>query len=151
MNPYLTVFLLAMTPVGELRASLPLALLFYKMPVEVAFLISYIGNIIPPILIIFLLEPIYKFLSERFTFARHFFEWLFRRTRSKSSIIERYEMIGLIIFIAIPLPLTGAWTGSIAAFLLGMKPKRSIISVLAGVFIAGIIVTLSTLGVLSLF
>jgi len=60
-------------------------------------------------------------------------------------------MIGLIIFIAIPLPLTGAWTGSIAAFLLGMKPKRSIISVLAGVFIAGIIVTLSTLGVLSLF
>ena len=151
MNPYLTVFLLAMTPVGELRASLPLALLIYKMPVEVAFLISYIGNIIPPILIIFLLDPISKFLSERFAFARNFFEWLFRRTRSRSSIIERYEVIGLIIFIAIPFPLTGAWTGSIAAFLLGIKPKRSIISVLIGVFIAGIIVTLSTLGVLSLF
>jgi len=151
MNPYLTTFFLSMTPVGELRASLPLALLGYNMPVGIAFLISYIGNIIPPILIILLLGKISKLLSERFTFARRFFDWVFRHTRSKSKLIERYGTLGLIIFIAIPLPLTGAWTGSIASFLLGMNPIKSILSVLVGVFIAGVIVTLSTLGLLSLF
>lgn len=151
MNPYLITFFLAMTPVGELRASLPLAISVYKMPVEVAFLLSYLGNIIPPILIILFLEPVSKFLSERSIFFKRFFDWIFRRTRAKSEIIERYEVLGLIIFVAIPLPLTGAWTGSIASFLLGMRPIRAIISVLLGVFIAGIIVTLSTLGVLSLF
>lgn len=151
MNPYLITFFLAMTPVGELRASLPLAISVYKMPVEVAFLLSYLGNIIPPIFIILFLEPVSKFLSERSIFFKRFFDWIFRRTRAKSEIIERYEVLGLIIFVAIPLPLTGAWTGSIASFLLGMRPIRAIISVLLGVFIAGIIVTLSTLGVLSLF
>ncbi len=151
MSPYLIIFFLAMTPVGELRVSLPLAISVYKMPVEVAFLLSYLGNIIPPILIILFLEPISKFLSKRSLFFKRFFDWIFRRTRAKSEIIERYEVLGLIIFVAIPLPLTGAWTGSIASFLLGIRPIRAIISVLLGVFIAGIIVTLSTLGVLSLF
>ncbi|MBC7319384.1 small multi-drug export protein [bacterium] len=151
MNPYLATFLLAMTPVGELRASLPLAILGYKIPVEIAFLISYLGNIIPPILIILFLDPISQFLSKKSIFFKNFFDWIFRRTRTKSKIIERYEMLGLVIFIAIPLPLTGAWTGSIASFLLGMKPVRAILSVLIGVLIAGVIVTLSTLGIVSLF
>lgn len=151
MNPYLTTFLLAMTPVGELRASLPLAILGYKMPLQMAFILSYLGNIIPPILIILFLEPISQFLSKKSTFFKRFFDWIFKRTRAKSKIIERYEMLGLIIFIAIPFPLTGAWTGSIASFLLGISPFKAIISVLIGVLIAGIIVTLSTLGILSLF
>ncbi|MGC8970697.1 MAG: COG2426 family protein [bacterium] len=151
MSPYLTTFFLAMTPVGELRASLPLALLVYKMPIGVAFLVSYIGNIIPPILIILLLGKISELISKKFTFAKHFFDWVFKYTRSKSNLIERYGTLGLIVFIAIPLPLTGAWTGSIASFLLGMNPIKSILSVLVGVFIAGVIVTLSTLGMLSLF
>lgn len=151
MNPYLTTFLLAMTPVGELRASLPLAILGYKMPLQMAFILSYLGNIIPPILIILFLEPISQFLIKKSIFFKRFFDWIFRRTRVKSKIIERYEMLGLIIFIAIPFPLTGAWTGSIASFLLGISPFKAIISVLIGVLIAGIIVTLSTLGILSLF
>jgi len=151
MNQYLTVFLLSMTPVGELRASLPVALLVYKMPLEVAFLLSYIGNIIPPLLVIFLLGPVSEFLRKRYKIFDRFFNWLFSYTRGRSEMIERYKMIGLIIFIGIPLPFTGAWTGSIASFLLGMNRFRSILSILMGVFIAGVIVTLSCLGIISIF
>lgn len=151
MDKYFTVFLLAMTPVGELRLSLPLALLGYKMPLGIAFLLSYIGNIIPPILIILLIGPISEFLRKRYRPFDRFFDWLFKYTRSRSSLVERYKMLGLIIFIGIPIPFTGAWTGAIASFLIGISPVKAIISVLIGVLVAGIIVTLSCLGIISLF
>lgn len=151
MNQYLTVFLLSMTPVGELRVSLPVALLVYKMPLEVAFLLSYIGNIIPPLLVVFLLGPVSEFLRRRYKIFDRFFNWLFSYTRGKSEMIERYKMVGLIIFVGIPLPFTGAWTGSIASFLLGISPFKAILSILIGVFIAGVIVTLSCLGIISIF
>ncbi|HJX03395.1 MAG TPA: small multi-drug export protein, partial [Dehalococcoidia bacterium] len=79
--------------------------------------------------------------------GERFVQWIFRRTRKRSSIIERYEKIGLALFVAIPLPFTGAWTGAIAAFLLGLKFRYSMISITCGVLIAGAIVTaLSLLG-----
>lgn len=151
MTQYVTIFLLSMTPVGELRVSLPLALSVYKMPLEVAFSLSYIGNIIPPILIVFLLGPLSSFLSKKCKLCDKFFSWIFSYARAKSSLIEKYKMIGLIVFIAIPLPFTGAWTGAIASFLLGIKPIRAVISILCGVFIAGIVVSLGSLGIISLF
>jgi uncharacterized membrane protein len=74
-------------------------------------------------------------------------EWVFARTRKRSSLIQRYEKIGLALFVAIPLPFTGAWTGAIAAFLLGLPFRYSMLSIVCGVLIAGAIVTaLSLLG-----
>ena len=73
--------------------------------------------------------------------------WLFEHTRRRGRVIERYEQIGLVLFVAIPLPVTGAWTGSLAAVLFGLKFNHAFLCILIGVFIAGVIVTcLSLLG-----
>jgi membrane protein insertase Oxa1/YidC/SpoIIIJ len=78
---------------------------------------------------------------------RYLLEQLFQRTRHRSKIVEKYQELGLVIFVAIPLPVTGAWTGSLAAHLLGLNFWKSIIFIFFGVLIAGIVVTtLSLLG-----
>lgn len=81
-----------------------------------------------------------------------FFDWLFARTRHKfTGQYEKWGELALVIFVAIPLPMTGVWTGSVAAFLFGIPKKRALILVSLGAFIAGIIVTVMTLGVVSFF
>ena len=71
-----------------------------------------------------------------------FFEWFFERTRQKGNeLIKKYEEVGLLAFVAIPLPMTGAWTGALVAFLFGLDFKKSLLIITIGVFIAGIIVT----------
>ncbi|MEA3272679.1 MAG: small multi-drug export protein [Patescibacteria group bacterium] len=142
-------FLVAMTPVGELRASLPLAIEVFNMPIWKAYLLSVAGNIVPVFLILWLIGPISNFLR-RFKIFDKFFTWLFARTRRKTE--GKYAVYGelaLILFVAIPLPITGAWTGSLAAFLFGVPKKRAIPLIVIGVIIAGFVVTLATLGVVS--
>lgn len=112
----------------------------------VIFLLSVAGNMIPIPLILLLLGPLSRALM-RFRLGRLFFEWLFARTRRKSAGIEKYETLGLAIFVAIPLPVTGGWTGAMAAFLMGIKFHHAMWSILLGVMAAGIIMTtLSLLG-----
>ncbi len=137
----ITVFLISMLPVSELRGAIPVAIHTFKMSIPYGYIVSVIGNLIPPILILLFLGPFSKFLS-RWRPFRTFFNWLFSYTKSRSLIVENYKTIGLTIFVAIPLPITGAWTGSIAAFLLGMDLKYAMIGILAGVLTAGVIVTL---------
>ena len=138
----------AATPVFELRGALPVALTVYGMSIPKAYLLSVIGNMLPIFPILLLLEPISNFLRKHFRLFERFFTWLFARTRSKFvTSHEKYGAIALIIFIAIPLPATGAWTGAVAAWLFGIKPIRAFFYALAGVAIAGVIVTLLTLGV----
>jgi len=102
--------------------------------------LAVIGNMIPIPFILLLLGPVSKFLM-RYKVGRIFFEWLFARTRRKTAGIEKYETLGLTIFVAIPLPVTGGWTGSMAAFLMGIEFKHAMLAILAGVMIAGIIMT----------
>ena len=83
MAAELQTFLLAMTPLGELRLSLPLALTVYNLDWQVAFLISIIGNLVPVILILLFLGPLSKFLAANFKVFQRFFTWLFERTRRK--------------------------------------------------------------------
>ena len=140
--------LLAMTPVGELRAALPVALSVFKMPFWQAYFLSVFGNMIPVFLIAFLLEPISLFLSKHFKFFDKFFKKLFHYTRKKhSKKFEVLEELALITFVAIPLPVTGAWSGMLAAFVFGIKPIKSIPLILLGVLIAGLIVGLITFGI----
>ncbi len=102
------------------------------------------GNMLPIPFILLLLGPVSKFLM-RFALGRKFFDWLFARTRRKSASIEKYEALGLTLFVAIPLPVTGGWTGAMAAFLMGIPFWKSMLYILMGVMIAGVIMTILAL------
>ena len=142
----LIVVMVATLPVAELRGALPLAINQFHIPWYEAFCLSVIGNMLPvPILLLFL-DPLARAVSH-VEIGRRFICWVFEHARRQGKAIEKYERLGLTLFVAIPLPITGAWTGSIAAFLLGMKVRSSFKSIFLGVIIAGVIVTtLSLLG-----
>lgn len=144
ISDILKVFALAASPISELRGAIPLAVLEFDFPWYYAYVIAIIGNMLPVPFILLFLNTATRILS-RFTLFDKFFTWLFAYTRRRGTMIEKYERIGLALFVAIPLPITGAWTGSVAAVLLGMSFKRSLLSIFLGVLIAGVIVTCLTL------
>ena len=139
----LEVIGVAASPIAELRGAIPLAVLVHRFPWYYAFLFAVIGNMLPVPFILLFLNTIVRYLSKVSLFER-FFKWLFARTRKRGRIIERYERIGLALFVAIPLPVTGAWTGSLAAVLFGLKFKHAMLSIFIGVLVAGVIVTFAT-------
>ena len=140
----LEVLLVAASPIAELRAAIPLAILTFDFPWYHALLLAIIGNLLPVPFILLFLDTATRLLS-RVPLFKKWLDWLFERSRRRGKIIERYKRIGLVLFVAIPLPVTGAWTGSLAAVLFGVSFKYAFISIFAGVIIAGIIVTCLTL------
>ncbi|MDA8097252.1 MAG: small multi-drug export protein [Clostridia bacterium] len=143
------VMLIAAMPVSELRGAIPFAQGVLGMPSETAFLWAVLGNILPAVLLLKYLGLLSEFLSRNCTRCRSFFNWLFARTRRKSEPIQRYGYLGLLLIVAIPLPATGAWTGSIAAWLLGLPIGKSLAAVIGGILIAGVLVSLAVNGTLS--
>ncbi|OQX84452.1 MAG: ligand-binding protein SH3 [Candidatus Latescibacteria bacterium 4484_7] len=148
LSPRIITLILASLPISELRGAIPYAIAVGHMSWKEAYLLSVIGNFIPVIPILLLLESISNWLR-RYPLWNRFFTWLFARTKRKGKLIERFEVFGLILFVAIPLPVTGAWTGCVAAFLFKIRFKIAAPAVLAGIMIAGVIVTLASLGVIS--
>jgi len=144
----LTTFVLAMLPVSELRGAIPYAMTVGGMSWQEAFVISVIGNFVPVIPILLLIGPVSEWTRRWPAFDR-FFTWLFERTRRKGKMIERFEAVGVCLFVAIPLPMTGAWTGAAAAFVFGVRPRLAIPAIAAGILIAGTIVTLVVNGAIS--
>ncbi len=148
-----TLFI-AMIPIFELRGAIPWALA--SPPVggglswQTAFFYAYIGNFLPVIPLLLFLDPVTNFLR-RWPILDRFFEWLFKRTRRKGKMIEKYEFIGLMLYVGIPLPGTGAWTGSLAAYLFGVRFKNAVLAISIGIVLAGVAVTLASLGVISIF
>ena len=140
----LAVLGLAASPISELRGAIPLAIGTFDFTWYYACIIAVIGNLLPVPFILLFLNTATRILSRVSLFDK-FLSWLFARTRKRGELIEKYERIGLVLFVAIPLPITGAWTGSIAAVLLGMKFPRALLSICIGVLIAGVIVTCLTL------
>ena len=136
--PVATV-ILATLPILELRGALPVAILG-GLPLWKAYVLSVAGNMLPIPFIIWFLEPATNFIR-RWRLGDRFVEWLFARTRRKGKNIEKYELWGLVIFVAIPLPVTGAWTGSMAGHLFGLRPHRTLLACFLGVCIAGIVVS----------
>jgi uncharacterized membrane protein len=147
--PEILIFLLAMAPISELRGAIPTGILIFNLPFWKVFLISFLGNLIPVFFLLLFLEPVSNFLSKKSNFFKKIINWFFKRTRKKvDDHIKKYEEIGLVIFVAIPFPLTGGWSGAIAAFLLGLPFKVAFPLVSLGVLIAGVIVSvLTTLGI----
>ena len=141
---FLEVFFLATTPIGELRAAIPVAIVDLDISWPLAFIVAYAGNLLPVPFILVFLGPVSRLLS-RVRLFRLILEWIFERSRRRGGIVERYGTIGLVLFVAIPLPVTGAWTGSLVAFLLGLDFWRALTAIALGVFIAGVIVTSLTL------
>ena len=152
LSPQLATFLLAMLPLTELRASIPIALEIFNLSIWEAFFYSILGDIIPAILIIFFIGPFSEKFSKKYKIARRFFKWLFKRTRKRfKDGYATWGKIALIFFVAIPLPVTGAWTGAIAAWLFGIEKKEAIAYIILGIIIAGVLVTLLSLGFLNIF
>jgi len=143
-------FILAMLPISELRGAIPYAITVGDIPWQKAYALSVTGNFLPVIPILYLIGPVSEWLR-RYPIFDRFFTWLFARTRLKGEMIERLEVVGLMLFVAVPLPVTGAWTGSLAAFLFGVRKRWAIPAVLGGILIAGVVVTMATEGVISAF
>ena len=148
--PELIVVIISMIPVVELRGSIPVAILLFNIPWLEAAVLSIIGNMIPVPFLLLLIDWFFGLIS-KVKPGRKFTEWLFTRTRRKGKSIEKYEEIGLVIFVGIPLPGTGGWTGALAANIFGLRFWRSMLFIFFGVIMAAIIVTiLSLMGTLAL-
>lgn len=148
LSKEIITFIIAMTPIFELRGAIPLGI-YFGFPWWKSFLIGVAGNIVPVIPLLILLEPIRKLLSN-IRFFEKIFNWLYERTYKKSKNAIKYGAIGLSMFVAIPLPMTGAWTGSIAAILFDIKFKWAFPAIILGVITAGVIVTVTIVGFNSL-
>ncbi|MCK4304280.1 MAG: small multi-drug export protein [Candidatus Eisenbacteria sp.] len=139
-----------MLPIVELRGAIPWALSPAMGPPLSwwhAYLISCVGNMVPLIPILAALGPVSDALRRRSRLMERFFVWLFARTRRRGKLVERYGAMGLILFVAIPLPVTGGWTGSAAAFVFGIPFRLALPCIALGVAIAGCVVTLAAAGV----
>ncbi|MEA3356624.1 MAG: small multi-drug export protein [Candidatus Bipolaricaulota bacterium] len=145
----LTVVGVSAAPVAELRGGLPLAISLGFSPMA-AFLLSVLGNLLPVVPLLLWLSWIERGLRRLPPLGR-FLDWVFMRTRRKGRLVSRYGAIGLILLVAIPFPATGAWTGAIAAFLLGIPVKRAFPLITVGVLIAGLVVLAASLGAFHLF
>jgi uncharacterized membrane protein len=149
LPPRMVVFLAAMLPFSELRGAIPLAIGQYGIGPAEAYVLGVVGNLVPVVFLLFLLGP----LERRLRFIKVFdlfFDHLFSRTRKKhSERIDRYGALGLVTFVAIPLPITGAWTGVAAAYVFNIKKRYAFPAIAAGVLLAGVVVTFATLGVIN--
>ncbi len=144
---WLVVLLAAALPVSELRGAIPLAIGVYGYDPWQAYLLAVLGNLLPVVPLLLFLGPVSDWLR-RFTFWDKFFTWLFSRTRRKYiREHESFSLTALALFVAVPLPVTGAWTGCAIAFLLGFRFWPAFAAISIGVLLAGVIVTATVLGV----
>lgn len=144
LGEWLVVLILSMLPISELRGAIPVGVHVFGLPWLQTSLLALAGNILPVIPILFLLDAVMKLLG-RIKVFRRFFDWLLAHAQRKGGLIERYEYLGLFLFVAIPLPITGAWTGTLIASVLRMHPWRSFLTICLGVLTADVIVTSLTL------
>ena len=138
LHDYLFTLLLAMAPVSELRGAIPFGLA-HDIPQALLYPSCVLANLLPVPFVILFLRRILAWMQRKGGRLAAAAGWLEKRGRAKSARIKRSELLGLYLFVAIPLPGTGAWTGTLAASILDLGFKKSVIAVMCGVVIAGII------------
>lgn len=138
------IFFLSMLPVTELRAAIPLGLALGVTPLK-TYLLAVTGNIVPIVPVLLLLDPASAVLR-MFPAVDEVFQKILIRTRRKGKEVQKYGPIGLLLFVAVPLPGTGAWTALLIAWLLGIGLIPAAAAITGGVIIAGTVVTLVCLG-----
>jgi uncharacterized membrane protein len=146
--PALVVVLLGAMPLFEARYAIPLAIL-YGFPPTTAFLLGIVGNLLPVIPLLLLLDPISAWLCERSSVMKQFFDWLFARTRRHDHHIRKWGAMALFLFVAAPIPVTGTWSGCVAAFVFGIRFRQAFPAIVAGATVAALITTLPLIGVLN--
>jgi uncharacterized membrane protein len=146
------IFIIALgaIPLFEARYAIPAALVAGYPPLE-AFALAMMGNLLPIIPLLLLLGPVSGLLIKHSSICDRFFKWLFERTRTKLAGYQRVEAIALFIFVAIPLPMTGAWSGCAAAFIFDVPFKYALPAIALGAVAAALITSIPTLGLLSMF
>ena len=142
--------LVSMLPVVELRGGIPFGVAA-GLPVWAAFLAAVIGNLIPVPFIIVYIRRIFQWMRRRIPRLNRLVDALERKAHLKGQKVNKYKYLGLMLFVAIPLPGTGAWTGSLAAAFLDMPLRKALPSVILGVLIAGMAISILSYGVVSLF
>ena len=149
LPPELITFIVGMTPIFELRGAVPLAIGYFKMSWWSAYFWAVAGNISVMLLLAFILEWGVEFITKHFSWGKKFFNWLFERTHKRAhKQIQKYGDWGLFLLVAIPLPMTGGWTGVLEAFLFDINKKKALPIIALGILTAGLIVTLLTMGVI---
>ncbi|MDD6155282.1 MAG: small multi-drug export protein [Eubacteriales bacterium] len=149
MKKLITTLLISMFPVVELRGGIPFAIAAGFKPLE-AMIICLIGNIIPVPFIMIFIKDIFKFLKKKSPKLRGTIERYENKLHEKAAKVRKYGPIGLMLFVAIPLPGTGAWTGAFIASLLEIRMKIAIPMIFLGLIIAGALITLGCMGIIAL-
>lgn len=150
LTKYLIVCGMSMVPVIELRGAVPYGVTA-GLPLLPVLLTAILGNMVPVPFILLFIRKILAWMKTREGFCRRLAEKLEARALSKSDVLEKYAAFGLFVLVAIPLPGTGAWTGSLVAAVFQLKWKHAIPSIFAGVVAAGIIMSIVSYGVKALF
>lgn len=146
----LCVFFCSMLPIIECRGSIPLGFAL-GLPWWQTFLFSVVGNLLPVPFILLFMRAILKYLTKsRVKLFYRFGNWLQRKVEKNKGKIEKYSYLGVLIFVAIPFPGTGAWTGTLIASVLQLEPKKSFIAAVGGVLIAATVMTLLSYSVATL-
>ena len=149
MYKYLIVFLVSMVPLIELRGAIPYAVA-YELPLLQSYIIAIIGNMLPVPIIFFFARKVLEWGQNKKHIGK-FFTFCLKKGEKGGKKLEKKAgqgiYIALLLFVGIPLPGTGAWTGTLAASILNMDFKKSVLAVIGGVILAGIIMGLLSFGV----
>ncbi len=145
LEKIILVLLATLTPVSELRGGIPLGLSLGLDPI-LTFSIAVLANALLFLPVFFGLELFYERLLSKW---KPFHLYLERARKRGQPWVDRYSFLGLTLFVAVPLPGTGAYTGTIISWLLGMDPKRAFFAIFFGVILAGVKVLLATLGIIN--
>ena len=149
LNKMFGIFLISMLPVVELRGAIPVGAAI-GLPWDLNMIVSIVGNLLPvPFILLFSVKA-FEFMKKHNILVK-FIEKIENRAKKRSEGLATGEFIGLMLFVAIPFPGTGAWTGALIAALLQFERKRSFIYITLGVLIAAAIMTAASYGVISLF
>lgn len=145
-SKYLIIFIISLMPILELRGGL-IAASILDLPMWTSFIICFIGNIIPIPFILWLINPIFRQMRKLKRLGA-VVTWCEEKAHSKKEKIEKLQYLGLFLFVGIPLPGTGAWTGCLIAALLDLDKKKSMLAAILGVVLAGIIMLIFSYGLL---
>lgn len=138
---YLVTFIVSMIPIIELRGAIPIGVLTFHLSYFEAFAISFIGNILPVYFIVKFIRPIFDLLG-KIKILKKIIDWATEKATRKiaeSTKLQKATLLGVFLFVAIPLPGTGAWMGSLIANFLDLPAKKAVPVIVAGVFTAGVI------------
>jgi len=138
-----------MIPVVELRGGIPFGVAL-GLPVWAAYLAAIIGNILPVPFILVYIRQVFRWLRQHMPALNRVVDKLEKKAHLKGRRVTKYKYLGLMLFVAVPLPGTGAWTGALAAAFLDMPLRKALPSIFAGILVAGIAISILTFGVASL-